>query len=143
MPSLAFGVRWSASILDRYRPSTFNGKHGTSFCISTRPISIKVSRSSGLIGDNFVRLALISRSIQRRCIAFARMGHSRDFPAHNLHAAFQNRPLTISFWPPASSGHSGHSGRPARHPSRLFSNFKAGPCSYYANLSAPACVNDK
>jgi hypothetical protein len=50
-------------------PSTVST--GTSFRISTRPISIKVSRSSGLIGDNFVRPALISRNVQRRCIAFA------------------------------------------------------------------------
>src|SRR5712692_6236104 len=42
---------------------------GASSCISTRPSSISLFRSSGLIGDHFVRLALISRSAQRRRIA--------------------------------------------------------------------------
>ena len=45
--------------------------------ISTRPISIKVSKSAGLTGINFVRLALISRSAQRRRIAV-----SKSNPVH-------------------------------------------------------------
>jgi len=40
--------------------------------ISTRPSSISAVRSSGLTGDNFVRLALISRNAQRRRIAVSR-----------------------------------------------------------------------
>ena len=45
---------------------------GESSRISTRAISIKVSKSPGLTGINFVRLALISRSAQRRRIAVSK-----------------------------------------------------------------------
>ena len=45
---------------------------GASSRISTRPISIKVFRSLGLTGVSFVRLALISRSAQRRRIAVSK-----------------------------------------------------------------------
>ena len=45
---------------------------GASSRISTRPISIKVFKSSGLTGVNFVRFALMSRSAQRRRIAVSK-----------------------------------------------------------------------
>jgi hypothetical protein len=41
------------------------------WCISTRPISINVLRSSGLTGDNFVRSPLMSRNTQRRWIVLS------------------------------------------------------------------------
>jgi hypothetical protein len=45
---------------------------GASSRISTRPISIKVFKLLGLTGVNFVRLALILRSAQRRRIAVSK-----------------------------------------------------------------------
>jgi hypothetical protein len=51
---------------------------GISSRISTKPRSISVARSSSLTGDNFVRLALISRIAQRSRIAV-----SRSSPASN------------------------------------------------------------
>jgi len=42
---------------------------GSSFRISTRPMACSLSRSDGLIGESFQRLALMSRSVHRRSIA--------------------------------------------------------------------------
>ena len=47
----------------------FVGEQGRVVVCFDKPISIKVSKSPGLTGVNFVRSALISRSAQRRRIA--------------------------------------------------------------------------
>lgn len=56
---------------------------GTSSLISTNPNSISVRKCSRLIG-NIVRFALISRSVQRRSIAWIRSVPGKSFILENL-----------------------------------------------------------